>query len=118
MATQKLDPRKADRTDVEVGRLVCALRMSRGFSQTDLANRIGVTFQQVRNTRAAGDLRDAKTPRDGAIAGWRGKGVCKPRLQGRGQVARGGIDLAHAAAACHVRRSMHDARLENSISYI
>jgi transcriptional regulator with XRE-family HTH domain len=47
MATQKIDPRKADSTDVEVGRLVRALRMSHGFSQTDLANRIGVTFQQV-----------------------------------------------------------------------
>src|SRR5215475_9942389 len=47
MATQKIDPRKADSTDVEVGRLVRALRMSRGLTQTDLANRIGVTFQQV-----------------------------------------------------------------------
>jgi transcriptional regulator with XRE-family HTH domain len=47
LATQKLEPRKADSTDVEVGRLVRPLRMSRGLSQTDLANRIGVTFQQV-----------------------------------------------------------------------
>jgi transcriptional regulator with XRE-family HTH domain len=47
MAMQKLDPRKADSTDVEVGRLVRALRMSRGLTQTELANRMGVTFQQV-----------------------------------------------------------------------
>src|SRR5690242_12683597 len=47
MATQKIDPRQPDSTDVEVGRLVRALRMSHGLSQTDLANRIGVTFQQV-----------------------------------------------------------------------
>ena len=47
MAMQKVDPRKADSTDVEVGRLVRALRMSRNLSQTDLANHIGVTFQQV-----------------------------------------------------------------------
>jgi transcriptional regulator with XRE-family HTH domain len=47
MATQKVDPRQPDSTDVEVGRLVRALRMSRGLSQTDLANRIGVAFQQV-----------------------------------------------------------------------
>jgi transcriptional regulator with XRE-family HTH domain len=47
MATQKVDPRQPDSTDVEVGRLVRALRMSRGLSQTELANQIGVTFQQV-----------------------------------------------------------------------
>lgn len=47
MAMQKIDPRKADSTDVEVGRLVRALRMSRGLSQTELANQMGVTFQQV-----------------------------------------------------------------------
>jgi len=44
---QKVDPRKPDSTDVEVGRLVRALRMSRGLSQTELADRMGVTFQQV-----------------------------------------------------------------------
>jgi transcriptional regulator with XRE-family HTH domain len=47
MAMQKVDPRKADSTDVEVGRLVRALRMSRNLSQTELANHMGVTFQQV-----------------------------------------------------------------------
>jgi len=47
MATQQIDPRRPDSTDVEVGRLVRALRMSQGLSQTELANRIGVTFQQV-----------------------------------------------------------------------
>jgi transcriptional regulator with XRE-family HTH domain len=47
MATQKIDPRQPDSTDVEVGRLVRALRMAQGLSQTNLANRIGVTFQQV-----------------------------------------------------------------------
>jgi transcriptional regulator with XRE-family HTH domain len=47
MATQQIDPRQPDSTDVEVGRLVRALRMSRGLSQTELGNQIGVTFQQV-----------------------------------------------------------------------
>jgi transcriptional regulator with XRE-family HTH domain len=47
MAKQKIDPRQPDSTDVEVGRLVRALRMAQGLSQTNLANRIGVTFQQV-----------------------------------------------------------------------
>jgi transcriptional regulator with XRE-family HTH domain len=55
MATQKIDPRKADSTDVEVGRLVRALRMSRGLTQTDLANRIGVTFQQVQKYENGGN---------------------------------------------------------------
>jgi ribosome-binding protein aMBF1 (putative translation factor) len=32
---------------VQVGQLVRVLRMSRGLSQTELADRVGVTFQQV-----------------------------------------------------------------------
>jgi transcriptional regulator with XRE-family HTH domain len=44
---EAIDPRRADSTDVEVGRLVRALRMARGLSQTELGNQIGVTFQQV-----------------------------------------------------------------------
>lgn len=55
MATQKVDPRQPDSTDVEVGRLVRALRMSRGLSQTELANRIGVTFQQVQKYESGGN---------------------------------------------------------------
>jgi len=43
----KIDPRQPDSIDIEVGRLVRALRMSRCLSQTELANRVGVTFQQV-----------------------------------------------------------------------
>jgi transcriptional regulator with XRE-family HTH domain len=52
MAKQRIDPRQPDSTDVEVGRHVRALRMSRGLSQTELANRIGVTFQQVQKYEA------------------------------------------------------------------
>jgi len=47
MGIRKIDPRQPDSTDVDVGRLVRALRMSRGLSQTQLADRLGVTFQQV-----------------------------------------------------------------------
>jgi transcriptional regulator with XRE-family HTH domain len=38
-----------DRTDIdiEVGRLVRVERISRGLSQTELGNQIGVTFQQI-----------------------------------------------------------------------
>jgi len=52
MAIQKIDPRQPDSTDVEVGRLVRVLRMSRGLSQTQLADRVGVTFQQVQKYEA------------------------------------------------------------------
>jgi transcriptional regulator with XRE-family HTH domain len=47
MVAQAVDPRRPNSTDVDVGRLVRVHRMARGLSQTDLANRIGVTFQQV-----------------------------------------------------------------------
>ena len=47
MGIQKNDPRKADKTDVEVGRLVRVLRISRGLSQAELADRMGVTLWQV-----------------------------------------------------------------------
>jgi transcriptional regulator with XRE-family HTH domain len=40
-------PRRADNADADIGRLVRAHRLARGLSQTDLANHIGVTFQQV-----------------------------------------------------------------------
>src|SRR5215470_2026488 len=44
---QARDPRQPDDVDVEVGRRVRVERIARGLTQTELANRIGVTFQQV-----------------------------------------------------------------------
>jgi transcriptional regulator with XRE-family HTH domain len=41
------DPRQPDDVDVEVGRRVRIERIARGLSQTELADRIGVSFQQV-----------------------------------------------------------------------
>jgi transcriptional regulator with XRE-family HTH domain len=41
------DPRRLDNIDVEVGRLVRVHRIARGLSQTELAEQIGVTFQQI-----------------------------------------------------------------------
>jgi transcriptional regulator with XRE-family HTH domain len=40
-------PRSVDARDAEIGRLVRAQRQQLGLAQTDLAERIGVTFQQV-----------------------------------------------------------------------
>ncbi len=39
--------RKPDRLDAAVGTKIRVFRISRGLSQTELADRIGVTFQQV-----------------------------------------------------------------------
>jgi|HubBroStandDraft_6_1064221.scaffolds.fasta_scaffold187888_3 transcriptional regulator with XRE-family HTH domain len=47
MTAEARDPRRPDNIDVEVGRLVRVQRISRGLSQTELGNQIGVTFQQV-----------------------------------------------------------------------
>jgi transcriptional regulator with XRE-family HTH domain len=47
MVLKTNDPRSPDTTDIDVGRFVRVERMARGLSQTDLANKIGVTFQQV-----------------------------------------------------------------------
>ena len=44
---QGRDPRQADDVDVEVGRRVRVERIARGLSQAELADRIGVVFQQV-----------------------------------------------------------------------
>ena len=40
-------PRSVDARDAEIGRLVRARRKQLGLTQTDLAERIGVAFQQV-----------------------------------------------------------------------
>ena len=52
---QVRDPRQPDSVDVEVGRRVRVERMARGLSQTELANRIGVTFQQVQKYETGGN---------------------------------------------------------------
>jgi len=41
------DPKTPDNTGIEVGRLIRLQRLARSLSQTQLANEIGVTFQQV-----------------------------------------------------------------------
>jgi transcriptional regulator with XRE-family HTH domain len=46
-ARERLSSRRADSHDEEVGRRVRAQRLARRMSQTDLGEKIGVTFQQV-----------------------------------------------------------------------
>jgi transcriptional regulator with XRE-family HTH domain len=47
MVQRQARARRADLRDAEVGRRVRARRLERGITQTELATRIGVTFQQV-----------------------------------------------------------------------
>jgi transcriptional regulator with XRE-family HTH domain len=43
----KLKTKAPDSRDIDVGRRIRAQRLVRGMSQTELATRIGITFQQV-----------------------------------------------------------------------
>ena len=43
----KTGPRRPDHRDSEVGRRIRARRLSQDLSQTDLARRLGISFQQV-----------------------------------------------------------------------
>jgi transcriptional regulator with XRE-family HTH domain len=47
MAVRARGPKQPDNTDIEVGRRVRIERIARGLSQSELANQIGVTFQQL-----------------------------------------------------------------------
>lgn len=47
MPRKKRDPRQPDAVDIAVGNNVRIWRIARGLSQTHLAERLGVTFQQV-----------------------------------------------------------------------
>ena len=47
MPKAKNSPRKATPVDVALGRNVRIWRLARGLSQTQLADRLGITFQQV-----------------------------------------------------------------------
>jgi len=53
---KRVDPRKPSAVDVALGHNVRYWRLARGLSQTQLANRLGITFQQVQKYEA-GDNR-------------------------------------------------------------
>lgn len=46
------NPRAADAIDVEVGRRIAARRTGLGLSQTALAHRVGISFQQLQKYEA------------------------------------------------------------------
>ena len=52
MPREKIDPRRPDAVDVAVGHNVCIRRIAMGLSQTQLGERLGVTFQQVQKYEA------------------------------------------------------------------
>jgi transcriptional regulator with XRE-family HTH domain len=51
----KRSPRSPSTVDVAVGRNVRSWRIARGMSQTQLGDRLGVTFQQVQKYEAGGN---------------------------------------------------------------
>jgi len=46
-AKKKSSPKSPEPKDIEIGRLIRAQRLLCGFSQTELADALGVTFQQL-----------------------------------------------------------------------
>jgi transcriptional regulator with XRE-family HTH domain len=67
LKSQRQRVRRIDPWDIEVGRRVRALRLESGMSQTGLADRLGLTFQQVQkyekgvNRVSAGRLQQIAT---------------------------------------------------------
>jgi transcriptional regulator with XRE-family HTH domain len=55
MARSKRDPRRPNAVDVAVGRNLRLWRLARGLSQSQLAKRLGVTFQQVQKYEVGGN---------------------------------------------------------------
>jgi transcriptional regulator with XRE-family HTH domain len=49
------DPRRPSAVDVAVGRNVRVWRIAKGLSQTQLAKRLGITFQQVQKYETGGN---------------------------------------------------------------
>ena len=52
---RKSSPRGPEPKDLEIGRLIRARRLLAGLSQTELANSIGVTFQQLQKYEKGGN---------------------------------------------------------------
>ena len=55
MPRSKRDPRRPDAVDVAVGHNLRLWRVARGLSQSQLAKRLGVTFQQVQKYEIGGN---------------------------------------------------------------
>ena len=55
MPRSKRDPRRPDAVDVAVGHNLRLWRVARGLSQSQLAKRLGVTFQQVQKYETGGN---------------------------------------------------------------
>jgi transcriptional regulator with XRE-family HTH domain len=95
----KPDPRRATPVDVTVGRNVRIWRMARGLSQTQLGDRIGVTFQQVQKYESGGNR--ISTGRLTKIARVLGVGV---------MTLLDGADQAEAPAEVHSRVLIQNSR--------
>ena len=65
---QKVMARRSGAYDVEIGKRIRAQRLSRGMSQEDLADRLGVTFQQLQKYEKGANRVSAARLREIAIA--------------------------------------------------
>ncbi len=65
---QKVMARRSGAYDAEIGKRIRAQRLSRGMSQEDLADRLGVTFQQLQKYEKGANRVSAARLREIAIA--------------------------------------------------
>jgi transcriptional regulator with XRE-family HTH domain len=107
MPRRKRDPRRPDAVDVAVARNVRFWRVARGLSQTALAKRLGVTFQQVQkyesgsNRLSMGRLVKAAGALDVPLSALIDDAGAKDSAQSAPALIRnsGAFRLAHAFAA-------------------
>jgi transcriptional regulator with XRE-family HTH domain len=70
MVAEQRTPRSPDNVDIEVGHLIRVQRLTRGLSQSDLADKIGVTFQQVQKyEKGANRISMGRLTRIGRVLG-------------------------------------------------
>jgi len=121
MPQKKVDPRQPDAVDVAVGRHVRTRRIARGLSQTQLGNRLGVTFQQVQkyesgaNRMSIGRLRKAAAVFGISMSALFEGGDSETELDKRDARARALVNRSHALLADS--RAYRLARAFNAIKH-
>jgi transcriptional regulator with XRE-family HTH domain len=100
--------RRAGPEDVEIGKKIRALRLERGMSQSELADAIGVTFQQVQkyekgaNRVSAGRLQKIADVLDVPITFFYDGTSSRPKKKGR---AKTRLDLVQTKGAMSLLQS-------------
>jgi transcriptional regulator with XRE-family HTH domain len=105
---EKLRKRRATAEDVEIGRKIRVLRLQRGLSQTELAQGLGLTFQQVQkyekgaNRVSAGRLQQIAHMLNTPITFFYGLVKSGPKKTGAGD---SGLRLLQTKGAVRLLRS-------------